>query len=60
MLQHCQRNIPLRAAFPTTSVEISLPKAVVSGDSAGPGSPLSILAGAGDLVWDRKSLSGGD
>lgn len=60
VLQHGQRSIPLRGAFPTTSVKISLPEAVVSGDSAGPGSPLSILVGAGDLVCDRKFLGGRD
>lgn len=59
VLQHGQRNIPLRSAFPTTSVRISA-RAVVSGGSAGPGSPLSILLGAGDHVWDRKFLSDGN
>lgn len=54
------RGTPHSGAFPATSVEISLPEAVVSGDSAGPGSPLSILVGAGDLVGDRKFLGGGD
>lgn len=46
--------------FPPQVSRISLLKTVVSGGSAGPGSPLSVLAGAGDLVWDRKFLSGGD
>lgn len=44
--------ILLRVAFPTPSVRISLPEAIVFSGSLSLGSPPSVLIRRGDLVWD--------